>query len=113
MILGWGSSVVFAPDLYQVWHSSQAENQGSNAISFKNSEADRILEAYRKEFDENSRIEMYGRLQEIIHMQQPYTFLWKSRSAQAYSRRFSGVNWYPSGADLLEWWVDKEDQLYH
>ena len=113
MILGWGSSVVFAPDLYQVWHSSQAEDQGSNAISFKNSEADRILEAYRKEFDENSRIEMYGRLQEIIHMQQPYTFLWKSRSAQAYSRRFSGVNWYPSGADLLEWWVDKEDQLYH
>ena len=112
MILGWGSSVVFAPDLYQVWHSSQAEDQGSNAISFKNPEVDTILEAYRKEFDENRRIEMYGRLQEIIHSQQPYTFLWKSRSAQAYSRRFSGVNWYPAGADLLEWWVDKEDQLY-
>ncbi len=112
MILGWGSSVVFAPDLYQVWHSSQAEDQGSNAISFKNSEVDAILEDYRKEFSEIRRIEMYGRLQEIIHNQQPYTFLWKSRSAQAYSRRFSGVNWYPSGADLLEWWVDEDDQRY-
>ena len=112
MILGWGSSVVFAPDLYQVWHSSQAEDQGSNAISFKNPEADIILEAYRQEFNEVRRIEMYSRLQEIIYDQQPYTFLWKSRSAQAYSRRFSGVNWYPSGADLLEWWVDVEDQLY-
>ena len=31
------------PDAYQVWHSSQAANKGSNAISYKNPRVDEIL----------------------------------------------------------------------
>jgi len=112
MILGWGGAVIFAPDSYQIWHSSQAEEQGSNAISFISAEVDEILETYRREFDADKRIEMYQRFQEILHEQQPYTFLWKSRVARAYSRRFTGVNWYPPGADLAEWWVDQADRVY-
>ncbi|MFT5086833.1 MAG: peptide/nickel transport system substrate-binding protein [Candidatus Latescibacterota bacterium] len=112
MILGWGGAVIFAPDSYQIWHSSQAEDQGSNAISFINPEADNILETYRREFDMDKRIALYQRFQEIIYDEQPYTFLWKSRVARAYSRRFAGVNWYPPGADLSEWWVDQADRVY-
>jgi len=112
MILGWGGAVIFAPDSYQIWHSSQAEHQGSNAISFINAEADSILETYRREFDMDKRIALYQRFQEIIYDEQPYTFLWKSRVARAYSRRFAGVNWYPPGADLSEWWVDQADRVY-
>jgi peptide/nickel transport system substrate-binding protein len=70
------------------------------------------LETYRREFDMDKRIELYQRFQEILHEEQPYTFLWKSRVARAYSRRFVGVNWYPPGADLAEWWVDQADRLY-
>lgn len=110
--LGWTGSLRFPPDAYQIWHSSQAEGTGSNFISFINEEVDQILEDYRQEFDKDKRIVMYKRFQEILHQEQPYTFLWKSRIATAYSRRFSGVNWYPIGHDPQEWWVDPADRLY-
>ena len=110
--LGWTGSLRFPPDGYQIWHSSQAAGNGSNFISFSNAEVDEILEQYRREFDLDKRILLYKRFQEILHGEQPYTFLWKGRSATAYSRRFKGVNWYPAGPETREWWVGVEDQLY-
>ena len=112
IVLGWTGSLRFAPDGYQIWHSSQTEGDGSNAISFINPEVDRILEDYRQEFDLEKRIKMYRRFQEILHEEQPYTFMWKTRVARAYSRRFAGVNWYPGGAELKEWWVEAVNCLH-
>lgn len=112
--LGWsgGTGVAFPPDAYQIWHSSMAEGNGSNFISYKNEEVDKILVAYRQEFDQDKRIEMYRRFQEILHEEQPYTFLWKQRVAKAYSRRYQGVNWYPVGPVTQEWWVEPTDRQY-
>ncbi len=112
LTLGWTGTVRFPPDAYQIWHSSQAKGRGSNFVSFKSDEVDQILETYRREFDMDKRIALYRRFQEIVHAEQPYTFLWKSRVASAYSRRFQGVNWYPGGSDTQEWWVDTADRLY-
>lgn len=112
VILGWTGSMRFPPDNYQIWHSSQAEGRGSNYIGFTNPEVDKILEDYRREFDTEKRIALYQRYQEILHEEQPYTFLWMSRVARAYSRRFQGVNWYPMGADTQEWWVKTADRMY-
>ena len=112
MVLGWTGSLRFAPDAYQIWHSSQTVENGSNHVSFINDEVDNILETYRREFDMDKRIELYRRFQEILHEEQPYTFMWKSRSSQAYSRRFSGVTWYPPGVRLQDWWVAQEEQMY-
>ncbi len=112
MVLAWTGNVKFAPDGYQIWHSSQAVANGSNAVSFINAEVDDILETYRREFDMERRIALYQRFQEILHEEQPYTFLWKPRTAQAYSRRFSGVTWYPPGVRLQDWWVAQKMQMY-
>lgn len=112
MVLGWTGNVRFPPDGYQIWHSSQTVENGSNAISFINAEVDQILEDYRREFDTERRIALYQRFQEILHEEQPYTFLWKPRNAHAYSRRFSGVTWYPPGARLQDWWVAQEAHMY-
>ena len=117
MTLGWTGYVRFPPDGYQVWHSSQVDS-GSNYIGFINAEVDDILESYRREFDPARRIALYHRFQEILHEEQPYTFLWKGRNALAYSRRYQGVNWYPGGdrssiaENSLEWWVRAEDRQY-
>ena len=118
LVLGWTGNVRFPPDAYQIWHSSQAEGQGSNFITFVNDEVDSILEEYRREFDPDRRIALYQRFQEILHEQQPYTFLWKQRLATSYARRFRGVNWYP-GADrgsigeiTMEWWVTTPERAY-
>ena len=112
MVLGWSTSIVYAPDAFQIWHSSQAKERGSNHIAFENEEVDRILDAYRLEFDPEKRKQLYQRFQEILHGEQPYTFLWKSRVASAYSRRYRGVNWYSSGTEEREWFVAVSDRLY-
>ena len=112
IVLGWTGSLRFAPDSYQIWHSSQAANNGSNHVSFINGEVDQILEEYRREFDMDKRIALYRRFQEILHQEQPYTFMWKARSAQAYNRRFNGVTWYPPGVRMQDWWVERAAQQY-
>lgn len=109
---GGGTHPAVPLDLYSSWHSSQVEG-GGNYSCFENEEADRIMERYRHTFDAEQRISLYRRLQEILHEEQPYTFLFVGRGVTAYSRRFRGVNWYPSGwTDFLEWWVDPADRRY-
>jgi peptide/nickel transport system substrate-binding protein len=109
--LGW--SLGWESDQYQVWHSSQAENKGSNFISFKNEEADRIIVEARREFDPERRHKLYHRFHEIIHEEQPYTFLFTLEALVAVSRRFQNVNVYPMGLAPREWWVPKDLQKYH
>ena len=111
-VLGWRYSLTYTPDPFQIWHSSQAKDGGSNSIAFIDDETDKILEEYRKTFDPAKRKEMLYRFQEIIHDEQPYTFLWNPRSTQAYSRRYENVNWYPAGGDHGEWFVNPGARLY-
>lgn len=111
MILGWGMSVN-EPDAYQIWHSSQSENKGSNHIGYKNARVDALLEAYRRTFDANKRIELYREFQQILHAEQPYTFLFLQKSILALDRRFQQVTLYPGGPRPLEWWVPQAQQRY-
>ena len=112
MILGWSMSVT-EPDAYQVWHSTQSANKGSNHIAYKNPRVDKILEEYRREFDAKKRIELYRELQKILHDDQPYTFLCTPKSISAVSRRFRGVEVLPiGGLRPLDWWVPAASQKY-
>ena len=114
VILGWTSSGAQPPDLYQIWHSSMAVPGGSNHISYKNDEVDRLLTEYRTEFDPAKRKQMYDRVQEILYDDQPYTFVYAPKSLVAYDKRFLGVTWYPTGgSNEAEWWVPTGSQKYH
>jgi peptide/nickel transport system substrate-binding protein len=96
-----------------VWHSSQAENKGSNMISYKNPRVDAILEEYRRTFDEAKRIELYREFQRLLNVEQPYTFLFMQKAVTAVSRRFQGVEVLASGGlRPLEWWVPKAQQKH-
>lgn len=108
--LGWGA--VPDPDPYQVWHSSQAVVNGSNAVGFVNEEADRILEEARLEFDRDKRVAMYHRFHEILHEEQPYTFMFCRKTLVAVHKRFQNVTVYPYGLDSQEWWVPLDMQKY-
>ncbi len=107
--LGW--SLSWESDPYQVWHSSQAKN-GSNFVGFINKEADEIIEKARMEFDAEKRHKLYHRFHEIIHIEQPYTFLFTTKALVAVSRRFQNVNVYPMGLNPREWWVPLNLQRY-
>jgi peptide/nickel transport system substrate-binding protein len=111
VLMAWGMQAS-EPDAYQVWHSSQAANKGSNHISYKNPRVDKILEEYRREFDAEKRIEMYREFQRILHDEQPYTFLFARKYVSAVHRRFQGVEVYPNGLKPAEWWVPRSLQIY-
>lgn len=111
VVLGWQMSTA-DPDAYQVWHSSQAANKGSNAISYKNARVDEILELYRREFDAQKRIQLYKEFQQILHDEQPYTFLHVRKTVSAVHRRFQGVEVVPDGLRAIDWWVPLARQKY-
>ena len=111
VVLGW-EMPTDEPDAYQVWHSSQAANKGSNAISYKNPRVDEILEMYRREFDAQKRVEMYKEFQQILHEEQPYTFLFVRKQVSAVHRRFQDVEIFPAGLRPIDWWVPARNQKF-
>ena len=110
--MAWVSDLVGDP--YQLWHSSSAENRGSNFISYNNPEVDRLIEEARVEFDPDRRRELYWRFQEILHDEQPYTFLMYPQDSAAYHRRFQRVRFLPvrPGYDLTQWFVPVGSQRF-
>lgn len=102
--LRWSLSVETDP--YQLWHSSQAE-KGSNFTGFHNDEADRIIIEVRRTFDRDKRIALLKRFHQILHEEQPYTFLFCSPNLVAISRRFGNVIVHNLGIEPKEWTVPK------
>ncbi|MBT7788592.1 MAG: hypothetical protein HN757_06910 [Calditrichaeota bacterium] len=111
--LGWVFGMKGDPK--QVWHSESATGRGSNHVEFINAEADSLIDAARVEFDQEKRVKMYKRFQQILHDEQPYTFLFSSMRKPAYDRRFKNVRWYPfrPGYLLNEWFVPKDEQKFN
>jgi len=102
------------PDPFQIFHSSQSEGEGSNYISFKNALSDTLIVQYRNELDENKRVELIKKWQQVIYDEQPYTFLWSPKARYIYDTRFKNARWYnqiPSPS-YNEWWVPKSVQKY-
>lgn len=61
----------------QLWHSSGAKERGSsNMVGFSNKEVDQIIDSLQFEYDPEKRLKLYHRFDEIIHQEQPYTFLY-------------------------------------
>ena len=109
-ISGWGG--VVEEDPYQVWHSSQGTGRGSNHVGFSNAEADALIEQARRTFDETERNKLYRRFHDIVHYEQPYTFLYARPEMRFLDKRFQNVKIHNLDLDLLEWYVPKEEQRY-
>jgi len=107
VMLGWTGDV--EDDPYQIWHSSQIANRGSNFISFRSPEADRLIEEARVTLDAAKRNAIYHRFHRILHEQQPYTFMWSGESLRLVSKRIKGVKVHTLGLDWREWWIGKDE----
>ena len=108
-ILGWGTPIESDP--YQIWHSTQWSNQGSNHVGFQNEQADRIIETARRTLEDSKRHQLYFQFHEILHQEQPYLFLFTIPAKVVYHSRFRNVKFYRSGgSDLTEWFIPKELQ---
>lgn len=109
-LLGWANPP--DPDLYDVWHSDNIKGRGLNFISYKNAEADKLLEQGRCTFDRAERKKIYDRVQEILAEDQPYTFLYAAESLPIVNVRFHGIEPAPAGIsyNFIRWFVPKNRQ---
>ncbi len=103
---------VMEADPYQVWHSSQTTAGGSNRIGFNNPEADRLIVEARKTLDKDERNALYHKFQEVLHEEQPYTFMFSTPSLGFVSNRFENVIQHTLGFNMNEWFVLAEKQRY-
>lgn len=78
-VLGWDV------DLYQLWHSSEADRpQSSNRIGFRNKDADKVIESLRREFRIPERTALCHAFHKLAHDEQPYTFLFQRKAPVLY-----------------------------
>lgn len=99
-------------DLYQIWHSSQADvAKGSNRVGFRNKEADHIIETLRQTFEPAERIKLLRAFHRILADEQPYSFFsakkivvchWKEVEQVMYSKIFPNVNALPWSVARVE-----------
>ena len=110
MVMGWGGDILEDP--YQIFHSSQIGNRACNYVGFSNAEADVLMERARATLDDENRVKLFHRLHEILHNEQPYTFLFTRPTFRLVDRRFENVRIHRLGLKYLEWYVPKDKQRY-
>ncbi len=90
----WG--LAWEQDPYQLWHSSQASiPKSSNHISYRNPEADKVIEELRKTFDKNKRIGLYHKFHRIMYNDQPYTLLMTRKRCAVWWNNLDNVVFTP------------------
>ena len=106
---GWATG--WDVDLFQIWHSSQADlPKGSNMVGFRNAEADEIIEKLRVTFDLAERHELARRFHRIVKDEQPYTFFYVRERYYTWWDRVRRVV-FPKTRPLVRassWWVQSE-----
>jgi peptide/nickel transport system substrate-binding protein len=85
------------PDPYPHFHSSQAPPRGQNNGFYRNPEADRAMEAARREADPARRLAAYRKVHRLLASNPPADFLWGADQFWGISRKVDGVATSPLG----------------
>lgn len=106
--LGWGGGDI-EWDPKQIWHSSSAVVGGSNFISYKNPEVDKLIEQGREEMDKKKRVQMFRQVYEKIANDVPYIFLFNNKyDFYVTSNKVSKpADTFKYEIGVKSWWVTK------
>jgi peptide/nickel transport system substrate-binding protein len=115
--LGWSGAA--EDDLYQIFDSSQIKDEGDDFISYVNPELDKLIEEARSTVDESKRMKLWQQCSQIIHEDQPYTFLYRSKSLLFMAPRIKDVSTSKLGLNAIQrynmplpWYVPKALQKW-
>jgi len=86
---GWASTDP-DDDAYQIFHSSQSKERGSNYVSYANPKVDELLDAARLEFDREKRNALCKEINRLIYDDQPYCFVMHPQVVSVLHKRFKG-----------------------
>ena len=91
--MAWSLSL--DPDALELFHTSQDIPSGNNSVGFRNEKNDKLLEAGRKEFDQNKRAEVYHEWAKLMNEELPYMFLTQNLNWDAVNERVKNWNTSP------------------
>jgi ABC-type transport system substrate-binding protein len=99
LVLGWSMGI--DPDLYQIWHSSQTNENQLNFVGFRNQKADDLIVKIRQEYDHDKQVVYCKRLHRIIADEQPYTFLYVGKWTAVLDKKIVIKEYAESGEDRI------------
>jgi len=109
--LGWTSGP--ETDIYQMFHSSQTLPGGDNFVHYRSEKLDRLIEQARQTIDPQQRLELWRQAHEVMHRDQPYTFLAWGKSLRFLDQRFKNVHLLKAGLNpRAEWYVPEPLQRW-
>ena len=93
-------------DLSGNFHS-RAVTEGANSARYRNPEVDRLLDLAASQADMLAERPYLNQIQQIIHREQPITFLWESQRLTALNKRVRDARPAVTYSlfNLKEWWV--------
>ena len=106
--LAWSGGAIDM-DPKQIWHSSSAVAGGSNFVSYKNKEVDRLIDEGRRIYDKDKRAKAFREVYRLIAQDIPYIFFFNSKSGfYAHAKRIKRIKDtynYGIGYDS-HWWLE-------
>lgn len=99
--LAWGANAPES-DPKQIFHSESIQNQGDNFGQWSNPEADRLIEAGRRELDFEKRMKIWHEFGRVMHEDQPYTWVRIQAYPRFYKQTIGNVRTYPKGLETWE-----------
>lgn len=99
------------PDPFALFHSTQAPPHGQNIVFYSNPEADKLIDAARRELDVSKRKDLYWRLHEVLADDQPYAWIVQASAKWGMNKRVRGVEVSPGlgfylwNPGELGWWI--------
>ncbi len=92
-------------DPVQVYHSRAIAAGGDNSGQWSSADADRLIDAGRRELDASKRYAIWHELEAVMHEEQPQTMLREQPWLRFVRRDVGNVNMYPTGLDFWEFFA--------
>ncbi|KYH30886.1 oligopeptide-binding protein AppA precursor [Clostridium tepidiprofundi DSM 19306] len=98
--MGWSLSI--DPDPSGIFGKDQTEPGGSNAVGWVNEESQKLMDAGKKEMDQEKRKEIYQKWAVIVNDELPYLFLSTGKAGFAINHRVKNLH----VSSYIEWTHD-------
>ncbi len=101
-------------ELKSIFHSSAIPNRGNNVVSYANLQLDELIDRARSLEDFAQQKPLWDKAQEIIHNDQPYSFLFEPKRINGINNRIKGVKLGVTDTyiNLHEWWLPESMRKY-
>ncbi|MEM1165198.1 MAG: ABC transporter substrate-binding protein [Planctomycetota bacterium] len=109
--LGWSASGPES-DPKQIWHPDSIQDEGDNFVQWSGPKTEdgalltaELIDAGRRTLDRDERMRIWQQLHEVIHEEQPYTFLVRNPTINFVNKRVGNFREYPLNKNKIEWFL--------